>query len=1809
MSSALPSGLAIDDIMIFVGGDADNEHFDAGMPLGWTVIESGNSNTNLGGTAAWKRYNGIETDWQFDTPTNAGQLVWGVIHAFQGGIKTGAAVESFGGFSVSQKTSHTTGNSAGLLGLLLVAFYVIEDNVDVTRLSHAEWTERDNQTTTVGSDGRLILETKLGGGGANAGEYTTGTSEYSTVTTFNMIPDTNRPTIVPVTADAHDFGVDDTPTLEFTGSDANDDDLEYQFQILNTEATVDSYDETNQNTFEAISVGVTNDSVSQSFTGDGKVGNRCELYLRKNGTPSGDMVLKIFAHSGTFGTSSLPTGTPLAISDVIDMATLTTSYVLTSFVFNQAITLVNTTKYCIIIEVSGGDSSNHTEVGVDSTTPTHGGNLALRNRTTKVWSADSGIDAVFFIFGRAIELDKLSVTPDATFTNTTDGADTHPFDQPDKIDYTVQDLNLRDNYPSSNRDTVQQMTATLIIVGQSFTAIGGGLKKASFFLKKTGSPTGNITAVLYAHTGTYGSSSKGTGSVLATSDTIAASSLTGSYVMTEFNFSTVFDLVAGTFYIIAIESLGSSVGNSVDVGLDVSSPSHDGNKCHFISSTWVDQSSLDTIFEVKEDGGLIDGEYWWRARAKDDLGTNQWSDWTTIRSFEITAGGDIAGVINGIASLTGVLTAKGKLAGPSNGIAALTGVLTSRQPILGVINGATTITGILTGKGELLGSSNGIATLQGILKANGILLGPSNGVATVSGILTGKGTLIGVINGISVTAGDLTTAGGPIDGIINGAATVQGILTGRGALVGAINIIPTITGILIADGALIGIINGVATVNGILTAKGSLLGPSNGVATLTGVLTGKGALLGASNGIASLTAIMQAIGDLIGSSDGAAVVDGLMIGKGPLLGTINGLTTISGILIGKGELLGVINALATVQALLTTNDLFGVINGSATVQGILTAKGSLIGVSNGVGSTSGILLGKAPLLGVINGLSTVQGILTGKGSLVGIINALVTVDGDLINQALIGSLNGISTVQGILTAKGSLLASVDGIATIEGVMIKKAHGFGSVFGAATVSATICAIGETGPAPNYVDSGTIGTGIDASCDVPYPATVNLDDILFIVVMDADDDTFTTPTDWNVINNAIGITNLTVSMYWKRADGTETGTETLTSASSNGQLVAGIMHRYSGCVKTGTPYEQYLTSGENQSSTQTPDWIGDALGPNRLAIALLCVEDNTINAFTANSFTEDNRTATAVGSDAEFAAASIDVSGTTKPTACIWGTSQSEYHDVAGFYLKPTEGAKLTVGVISGKATVVGVLTDAAPGNDPILASITGLATITGILTAKGALLGPSNGSATVQGILTAIGNVLGASNGLATVTGLLTAKGLLSGIINGVGSTEGILIGKGLLVGQINGLATIQGILTAKGSLAGISNGIATVTGVLSTDDLIGAINAAATTSGVLTGKGSLVGIINGIASTSGLLTTDQLIGIINGIATTSGTLTAKGKLEGIINALATVQGILIAKGLLQGVSNVVSTTTGVLSAIGQLEGVINGITTLIGTLATNKLIGATTGIATVTGVLTAKGQLQGIINGIASVTGNLTNVPTPIIGIISGIATVTGTLTGRGALIGETLDAGTTLQGLLEQSQELVGIINGISIVTGVLTSTGGTLKGASNSDPIISGTLLGKGQMQGIINALAVVQGVLNTDENSIFGTAQGQATVSGFLGHRKAMQGLSEGIATVIGTLRDHTDLIYGVIGGSVVVNGTLTATGKLQGSIFGRAFVAGIMGDNPEPRPCTYRVTYNENPKFAVTYKTTQYKVDYTYTKYVVTFNCQKITICQD
>lgn len=119
--------------------------------------------------------------------------------------------------------------------------------------------------------------------------------------------------------------------------------------------SVDSYQPTEDGDVDVYSGSITR--VAQQFTGTAGDLSRAIFSIRKQGSPTGNIVAKLYANSG-----GAPTGTALATSNNVAIADLTTSFADVDFEFEDEYTLVASTEYHISIEYSGGDSSNRLEV-------------------------------------------------------------------------------------------------------------------------------------------------------------------------------------------------------------------------------------------------------------------------------------------------------------------------------------------------------------------------------------------------------------------------------------------------------------------------------------------------------------------------------------------------------------------------------------------------------------------------------------------------------------------------------------------------------------------------------------------------------------------------------------------------------------------------------------------------------------------------------------------------------------------------------------------------------------------------------------------------------------------------------------------------------------------------------------------------------------------------------------------------------------------------------------------------------------------------------------------------------------------------------------------------------------------------------------------------------------------------------------------------------------------------------------------------------------------------------------------------------
>lgn len=138
---------------------------------------------------------------------------------------------------------------------------------------------------------------------------------------------------------------------------------------------MDSYSETNRDSSLSIDTGSGWEAGGQSFTGDGSILDHFTWYLQKRNSPSDNCFTTIYAHTGTYGTSSGHSGSILATSDAVNSSTFATSYTLTDFAFSggERITLTNGTHYVAVLRCAV-NGTHSVDMGRDDSSPTAGGN-------------------------------------------------------------------------------------------------------------------------------------------------------------------------------------------------------------------------------------------------------------------------------------------------------------------------------------------------------------------------------------------------------------------------------------------------------------------------------------------------------------------------------------------------------------------------------------------------------------------------------------------------------------------------------------------------------------------------------------------------------------------------------------------------------------------------------------------------------------------------------------------------------------------------------------------------------------------------------------------------------------------------------------------------------------------------------------------------------------------------------------------------------------------------------------------------------------------------------------------------------------------------------------------------------------------------------------------------------------------------------------------------------------------------------------------------------------------------------------------
>ena len=293
---------------------------------------------------------------------------------------------------------------------------------------------------------------------------------------------------------------------------------------------------------------------------------QCSFWIKRStdeitGTPS--VRAKLYHAGGTFGSSSKPSGSALAVSGSKAFSTISTTYAWVTFTFATPYTVEADLPYGIAIEIDD-DSTADIITGIDNTSPTHSGNY-FGGTEGEGFSAESGRDLIFKVSGEASTLALLS------------------------------------SYPESNYETYSNTQG--YSRGQTFTspATAYNLKRCTFWIRRssntiTGTPY--LRAKLYAHSGTFGSSGVPTGSALATSSNVLQSGLSSEELgWVEFAFSTPYTLSSSTNYCIAVEVDSDDTGG-LYVGYDNDSPMHSGNYFDNTGGGWSYSTSRDIIFRV-----------------------------------------------------------------------------------------------------------------------------------------------------------------------------------------------------------------------------------------------------------------------------------------------------------------------------------------------------------------------------------------------------------------------------------------------------------------------------------------------------------------------------------------------------------------------------------------------------------------------------------------------------------------------------------------------------------------------------------------------------------------------------------------------------------------------------------------------------------------------------------------------------------------------------------------------------------------------------------------------------------------------------------------------------------------------------------------------------------------------------------------------------------------------------------------------------------------------------------------------------------
>lgn len=127
-----------------------------------------------------------------------------------------------------------------------------------------------------------------------------------------------------------------------------------------------------------------------------------KFWLKKYGSPTAQVVVRVYAVTGTVGVNAKPTGDAIAESDVVEASSLSSAGGLVTFSFSgvNRISLVAGQSICFLALCKSAtliDGTNYFDIWVDASSPSHAGNNCVWYNNG--WAGSSAYDSCFYLYG------------------------------------------------------------------------------------------------------------------------------------------------------------------------------------------------------------------------------------------------------------------------------------------------------------------------------------------------------------------------------------------------------------------------------------------------------------------------------------------------------------------------------------------------------------------------------------------------------------------------------------------------------------------------------------------------------------------------------------------------------------------------------------------------------------------------------------------------------------------------------------------------------------------------------------------------------------------------------------------------------------------------------------------------------------------------------------------------------------------------------------------------------------------------------------------------------------------------------------------------------------------------------------------------------------------------------------------------------------------------------------------------------------------------------------------------------------------